>query len=48
MIAVALAFFSPLDLLLQLKDTVHESLRGRGASGDVDVDGDDSVAASQD
>ena len=38
----------PLDFLLQLQDTVHESL-GRGrASGHVDVDWDNTVAASDD
>lgn len=35
-------------LALQLEDAVHEGLGGRGATGDVDVDGDDPVAAADD
>ncbi|KAL3952955.1 hypothetical protein ACCO45_012898 [Purpureocillium lilacinum] len=35
-------------LALQLEDAVHEGLAGRGAAGDVDVDGDDAVAAADD
>ena len=43
-----LRILHPLDLLLQLEDTVHERL-GRGrAAGHVDVDGDDAVAAPDD
>lgn len=35
-------------LPLQLEDSVHEGLTGGRASGDVDVDGDDTVAAADD
>ena len=35
-------------LALQLEDAVHEGLAGGGAPGDVDVDGDDAVAAPDD
>lgn len=35
-------------LALKLEDAVHQSLTGRRAAGDVDVDGDDTVAATDD
>ena len=35
-------------LALKLEDAVHEGLAGRGAAGDVDVDGNDAVAAADD
>lgn len=35
-------------LPLQLEDAVHERLAGGRAAGDVDVDGDDAVAAADD
>lgn len=35
-------------LPLQLEDAVHEGFAGGGASGDVDVDGDNAVAAPDD
>ena len=35
-------------LPLELEDAVHEGLASRGATGDVNVDGDDSVAAADD
>lgn len=35
-------------LALELEDAVHEGLGGRGAAGDVDVDGDDAVASADD
>lgn len=39
---------TPPDLPLQLQHTVQERLGGRRASGNVEVHGDDTVAASDD
>ena len=35
-------------LALKLEDAVHEGLAGRRAAGDVDVDGDNAIAAADD
>lgn len=36
------------DLLLELEEAIEERLGSRGASGDVNVDGDDAIAAAHD
>lgn len=43
-----LSSLHPLDLFLQLEDTVHQGLSSGRASWDINIDGDDSIAASDD